>query len=229
MTGYHMAKSDMDSVEVLLTSNWFKSFKFKTILDVGANNGQFAKSVRKAMPAVKIVSFEPIPNECDALKTAFKGDQNYKVHQLALGSEKGETKFLVNDFSPTSSLLEQSDLQKEYYPVTGDSKEIDVVIDRLDNVINIGSADQNVLLKIDVQGFENEVIKGAEGALDQIAMIYVECSFKEFYKGQPLFNDVYNLLFSKGFVFRGIGDQLMAGAKGEPTQIDAIFINKKFE
>ncbi len=229
ITGYQLVKASRDHVFDLLGSKWFKSFDFKTVLDVGANNGQFAKSTRKAMPHIRIISFEPIPRECEALKNAFGEDKNYQVFQMALGSEKGETKFLVNEFSPTSSLLEQSDLQKEYYPITGESTEISVTINRLDNVLELRKEDQNVLLKIDVQGFEKEVLLGAEGLLDKIALIYVECSFKEFYKGQPLFHEIYELLYKKGFVFKGVGDQLMAGKKGEPTQVDAIFVNQKFE
>ena len=59
-------------------------------------------------------------------------------------------------------------------------------------------------------------------------MIYIECSFKEFYKGQPLFDDIYRLLYAEGFIFKGVVDQLNAGKNNEPTQIDAIFVRKNF-
>ncbi|MCB9197891.1 MAG: FkbM family methyltransferase [Flavobacteriales bacterium] len=227
LIGYQLSKANRDHVEELFVSKWFKTFNFNTVIDVGANNGQFARSVRIAMPEVKIISFEPIPEECSALKNSFKDDRNYVVHQLALGKEAGQTNFLVNDFSPTSSLLEQTDLQKEYYPVTGNSKKIEVNIERLDTVLSVDELTGGVLLKVDVQGFEDQVLIGAENILSKVDLIYVECSFKEFYKGQPLFHDIYELLHEKGFVFMGIGDQLKAGKKGEPTQIDAIFVNSK--
>lgn len=226
LTGHQLTKSNVDQVSNLFVTKWLRSFDFKTIIDVGANSGQFAKSVRRVLPSAKIISFEPIPRECETLRDYFKEDKNYELYQMALGQETGTTNFLLNDFSPTSSLLEQTELQKEFYPITGDSKEIEVKIERLDKVIGPKQLIGNTLLKIDVQGFEDQVIKGATEILSSVKLIYVECSFKEFYKGQPLFHEIYELLHELGFDFRGVGDQLNAGRTGEPTQVDAFFLNR---
>lgn len=227
ITGYHLAKSGKDKVTELFASKWINSLGIKTVIDVGANAGQFAKSVRMAMPNVKIISFEPIPLEYKNLINQFKGDKNFESYQYALGDTEIETEFELNEFSPTSSLLEFTDAQKEYYPVTGENKKIKVQVKRLDKLIMPDSIEKNICLKVDVQGFEDKVLLGASALLDRVVFIYVECSFKEFYKGQPLFDDIYKLLTSRGFVFQGVGDQLNTGLKGEPTQIDAFFINSK--
>ncbi len=224
--GYHITKSNQSEVVDLLNSKWIKQFNIKTVVDIGANAGQFAHKVRKALPNVAIISFEPIPSEFKLLIENFKNDTNFKGVQKAVGNENGKITFELNDFSPTSSILPISDLQKEYYPNTGAVTKLDVEITKLDTFfINVEIAEP-IMLKIDVQGFEDKVILGSSNFLKKVAIVYIECSFKEFYEGQPLFDDIYTLMKTNNFIFKGVGEQLNAGKLGEPTQIDAIFINK---
>ena len=223
--GYHLSKSNKSGVVELFESKWMKSFNLKTILDVGANTGQFAKQVRKAMPHVNIISFEPIPDEYKKLKDSFKEDANFKAYKLAISDIEEIAEFELNDFSPTSSLLEFSDKSDEYHPLIGESKTIKVEVKRLDQLEEIKALEPNVLLKIDVQGLEDKVILGSHAILSKVKVIYVECSYIEVYKNQPLFEDIYKLLNDKGFLFRGIADQLNGGRNFEPIQIDAIFVN----
>ncbi len=227
-TGYSFSKSNLNPVIVFFQSKWAQTLNIKTVIDVGANAGQFAESVRKANPNINIISFEPLPSEYQKLTSLFKNDMKFQSYQCALGENEGTVSFMQNDFSPTSSLLEFTSLQKDFYPATGENKKIEVKISRLDEIIKIPELQKNILLKIDVQGFEDNVIKGAKGILNNILMIYIECSFKEFYKGQPLFDDIYRLLYAEGFIFKGVVDQLNAGKNNEPTQIDAIFVRKNF-
>lgn len=224
-TGYILTKGKEDKVSVLFRSKWFEVLNIRSVIDVGANSGQFAKSVRSAIPDADIISFEPIPKEAERLKRDFAKDSHFKLFQYALGNENATVPFEVNEFSPTSSLLSHTNLQKEYYPITGKTNKIEVEVKRLDEVIKSNELKPNILLKIDVQGFEDKVILGAEKLLPSVAIIYVECSFKKFYENQPLFNDIYQLLLKYNFEFRGIGDSLHSGQKNEPVQVDAIFIN----
>lgn len=224
ISGYHLAKSSPNPVVDLFNSNWIKSMQLGTVIDVGANAGQFAKSVRAAMPAVQIISFEPIPAEYKKLNQAFAGDGNFTSYQCALGDETGTVAFQENEFSPASSIIETTGLQKEYYPVTGTTKLIEVEIARLDDKLKSSRLRKQVFLKIDVQGYEDRVIRGATELLRDVSVVYVECSFRQFYKDQPLFQDIYDLLRQQGFEFRGIGDQLKAGKNAEPVQIDALFV-----
>jgi len=226
-TGYQLTKPLRNSLEILLKSPWFQSFQFKTVIDVGANVGQFAKVVRAAMPTTQIYSFEPIPKDFEILKNKFIGDGKFKAINKAVGNTEGTVTFEVNDFSPTSSILPTTQLQKDFYPITGEVQKIEVPITTLDQFSSELELKGLILLKIDVQGFEDKVVLGAQSFLTKVAVVYVECSFKEFYQGQPLFNEIYQLMLSNGFEFRGVGDQLNAGANGEPTQVDAIFVNQK--
>ena len=194
------------------------------MLDVGANEGQFANNARNRLPNAKIVSFEPIPEAYNVLCQRFKDDNNFQAFNIGFGHRKEKRSFLQNSFSPVSSILEFLPSQKEFYPRTKDSTTIEISLHRLDEFIQNLEVESNVLLKIDVQGFEDKVLQGASSILDRIKVIYIECSFMKFYKGQPLFDDIYEFLLEKGFSFRGVADQLNAGVIDEPTQIDAVFI-----
>jgi FkbM family methyltransferase len=226
--GYQLTKPQRNGLEILFKSKWFQSFQFKTVIDVGANVGQFAKVVRQAMPNVQIISFEPIPKDFELLKSKFTDDSKFLAINKAVGNENGAVSIAVNDFSPTSSILPTTQLQKDFYPITGEVQKIEVPIITLDEFSKENEILGNILLKIDVQGFEDKVILGAKNFLSKVVVVYVECSFKEFYEGQPLFHEIYQLMVENGFEFRGVGDQLNAGKTSEPTQVDAVFVNKKF-
>jgi FkbM family methyltransferase len=225
--GYHLAKSNVNPVELLFGSAWFKKLAITHVIDVGANRGQFALQVKKVIPKVNVISFEPIPADYLILKQKFAALENCIAHNLAVGEKDGEIQFEINDFSPTSSILKTTILQKEYYPITGEVTKVTVAMTTLDSFFkNYTTLKGNILLKIDVQGYESFVLKGAKNFLNQVKIVYIECSFKEFYKDQALFHELYSELHNLGFEFRGVGDQLKAGKNYEPVQIDAIFINK---
>jgi len=223
--GYHLAKSNIDKVEKLFSSKWMKSFNFSTVIDIGANSGQFSQSIRKAMPYIPIIAFEPIDAEYNKLMSKFRKDNNFQAYNIALGNKTGVIDFEINEFSPTSSFLEYTDNQRSYFPITGKTKKSKVKIKKIDDVLKFKNND--VLLKIDVQGFEKEVILGGLELLKHVSVIYIECSFKEFYKDQPLFEDIHNILSQNSFYFRGIGDKLEGNSDEEILQVDAIFIKEK--
>jgi hypothetical protein len=78
------------------------------------------------------------------------------------------------------------------------------------------------LLKIDVQGFEMEVLRGAVEILSSFSSIYVECSFIELYSGQALINETIEFLYSAGFALAGLFNQTTDSC-GRPVQADVLF------
>ena len=86
--GYKVVPAvDEDGMDKL--SRWMKEQKFKSILDIGANEGQFATKIRKLFPDAFIHSFEPLPHVYEKLKENFTADQNFAAYNFALGREKG--------------------------------------------------------------------------------------------------------------------------------------------
>lgn len=213
-----------------LNRQWLVKGNIKTVLDVGANKGQFAKLARAVFPDAAIYSFEPLPDCFDELKVVMPGDANFFCYNKAAGSSESTLEFFRSVHSPSSSFLQMEDLHKEAFPESSEGQvqqAIQVPVTTLDIFYNEVKPQKNILLKIDVQGFEAEVIKGANEMLAQVEVIVLEMSLQKLYKGQPLFHDVYMMMYNHGFRYHGNISQMLHIDTGEVVQLDAIFIKEK--
>jgi len=174
-----------------------KEYTARSYIDVGANKGQFALAILNIHPNAKLISIEPLDKPFNTLKKIFKNNINVKCIQSACG--KSEKKLLMNISAKddSSSFLEISSAQIEHFPGTHMVERRDIDVMPLDKLIQLEDIERPIFLKIDVQGFELEVLQGTN--LNCIDYIYVESSMKELYKGQPLFNEVNNYLISRNF------------------------------
>ena len=114
----------------------------------------------------------------------------------------------------------------QHFSFVKPEKEIEISVDRLDNVFDNAPLRQPYLVKIDVQGFEKEVIAGGAKVLGDADMVIVEASFKELYKKQVLFDELYECMRKLGFKYCGSIDQLFSPINGEILQADALFIKE---
>ena len=128
-----------------------------------------------------------------------------------------------SSWHPASSFREMSTIHKKNYPHSSEYEEIEVTIDILDNILQSESLNKNILIKMDVQGFEDEVIKGGVSIFKKARVVIVEVSFIELYKEEPLFHGIYSLLISMGFEYKGSLKQSM-DKKDESRQ---AFIERK--
>ena len=115
-------------------------------------------------------------------------------------------------------------MHKTNYPHSADHEEIEVTIDTLDSILLPDSLEENILIKMDVQGFEDEVIKGGKEVFNAAKIIIVEVSFETLYKDEPLFDGVYSLLKPLGFNYVGNLKQSVNKENGKYLQADCIFI-----
>jgi FkbM family methyltransferase len=191
------------------------------VVDVGANRGQFALDVRQAAPQARILSFEPLPSEADVFRTIFLGQRNVELIEAALGSSKGSAKLHVAGAADSSSLLQIGRLQEQLFPGTGEVNLVEVKVDVLDEVLREVDLADRALLKIDVQGYELEVLKGALNSLSRFRWVYVELSFVELYVSQPLAHEVMALLVTHGFGIVDAGSPTRS--KGRTIQQDYLF------
>jgi len=129
-----------------------------------------------------------------------------------------------NHFTPSSSILPMARKHRQEFPFTTNSEAVSVEVRRLDDVASRLSLEDNVLIRIDVQGFEDRVIRGGEHTISKAMMVIIEVSFVQLYEGQPLFANLYDSLRRLGFCYRGSMGQLLSPTNGEPLQADAIFI-----
>lgn len=206
---------------------WIHELNIDTILDIGANVGQAAINFCTLFPAAQVHSFEPIPDCFAQLKRVATAFSNLSVHNFALGNETGQIDFHQNAYSPASSILTMSDDHIRSYPKTTESSIISVPIRRLDDVgAKLNLSDQNrMLVKIDVQGYEKNVLAGGAQVIKQARMIVVETSIRSLYEGDSSFRELYYTLSDYGFDYHGSLEQLIDPKTGAVLQQDAIFVN----
>jgi FkbM family methyltransferase len=191
-----------------------------TVLDVGASHGQFARFALHRWPDAVIHCFEPLPEAVASLESLPRN--RVKVSRLALSSEASEAELHVSARSDSSSLLPIGQRQAEEFPGTHEAGLIPVRQERLDSVLSSVDLRSPILLKIDVQGAELDVLKGAVATLQALNVVYVECSFVELYDGQALAGEVVEFLQRTGFQMRGVYNTAK-GRGGHCIQADLLF------
>jgi FkbM family methyltransferase len=205
---------------------WLSDFAIKSVLDIGANTGQFAAQIHKVFPEAMIYSFEPLFDCFTALMKNTQHIRKIKPYMLALGDFNGETYINKNDFTPSSSILDMSDSHKELFPHTRNTTKEKAKMMRLDDVVvefDI-AINRDVLIKLDVQGYEDRVVLGGRKTFSEARAIIAETSFVELYQHQVLFDGLYLLLKDLGFVYVGNLKQLVHPSSGKPIQADAVFV-----
>lgn len=201
---------------------FFKNQNFNTIVDVGANTGQFSLVMRKNFPRAKIIAFEPLKKPYSIYKSVFFDDANIRVINSAIAPHNGVAKIFVSEKDDSSSLLEISELQNEVFPGTSAVDTEEVSTGPLALFINKEEIKGRALLKLDVQGFELEVLKGSEDLLTLFDMVYCECSFYELYTGQALAPSIITFMKDKNFVLHGFNN-VQYDTDGRTIQADFVF------
>ncbi|GAF99123.1 unnamed protein product, partial [marine sediment metagenome] len=206
---------------------WLKELNIQTVFDIGANTGQFASMIHNVLPEALIYSFEPLEDCYRQLCTNMRGASKFKAFNFALGDRDKETEIYHDTYSPSSSLLQISKLHKKVFPFTGQRTIENVKVKRLDQVIDDLNLElkKNILLKIDVQGYEDKVILGAQKSILEAKAVLAETSYHALYEGQPLFDTIYDMLRQRGFEYMGNLEQIKNPLNGTVLQSDSIFIN----
>lgn len=191
-----------------------------TLLDAGANKGQFSLAFRALRPDAHIVAFEPLPEAADIFDRMFSRDQLTQLQRVALGGTEGLAKFHIADRADSSSLLKPGEGQERAFGVRS-ARTVQAPVKRLDACVDFAALPHPIFLKVDVQGGELGVFEGCD-QLSAVDFIYVELSFVELYIGQPLFEDVTAYLSGRGFKTIGVFNQVVTDEFG-PTQVDVLF------
>lgn len=194
-----------------------KGLEFSTIIDGGANKGQFARAATEVYPEADIISFEPLPDVARRLRENLKDRSQVTVHELALGARDDTIQFFRQAYTLASSALRPASEAE-----AGDVLSIDVRAARLDTVLDGITLRRPSLLKLDLQGYELEALHGAPRTLQTIDYVLMEMSFSEGYEGEPGFVEVLDFMRDAGFIFIGPIDALIQ-ADGEVIQMDGLF------
>jgi FkbM family methyltransferase len=195
----------------------------KTVIDVGANVGQFTVACAKMFPGASIHSFEPLPGCVRQLQRNVGGLDGVRVYPLALGEASGEVTMHVNSHSQSSSVLALGKRHRSAFP---DAREIDAIkvnMSTLDLAMRPIPLEHPVLLKLDVQGYEAQVLQGAAETLDRVDYVLLETSFRPLYEGEKTFSEIARSMEQRGFEFLRPVGWLSEPHNGEVLQMDALF------
>lgn len=206
---------------------WLQNMNINTVIDVGAHKGEFALQLHQLLPTARFYCFEPLPDIFLELKANLKDLQTFTVFNFAIGDRQGELAMYRSDFSPSSSLLKMAELHQKSFPYTSGEKLETVKVKTLNQIGTEIRLEDNILLKIDVQGYEDRVIRGASNIIERSKVVIVETSFFELYEKQVLFGDIYRLLNEQGFIYSGTWEETKSPIDGIPLQQDSIFIKKE--
>ena len=203
---------------------WLRENDIKTVIDVGGHKGEFASAIRAILPDAQIYSFEPLPECYQKLSKRLMKYEKFKAYRVALGELRKEVTFWECAFTKSSSILSMTNLHKKTFPWTSNNTALTVQMEKLDDYIDRINLEKKIILKLDVQGYQDKVLKGGKQILKKIDFVLVETSFKTLYEGEPTFDAIYKLLIEEGFKYAGNFDQMLSPLDQTIMQADALFI-----
>jgi FkbM family methyltransferase len=196
-----------------------------TVLDVGANIGQYASALRASGYRGAIVSCEPLSDAFAHLVRRATHDPRWHAVRTAVGAEPGSAQINISANSYSSSLLTMTAAHTSAAPgsetVATETVPVTTVADL---VAERGIDPEKTLLKIDTQGYEAPVLDGAGPLVGKLAAVSLELSFVPLYAGQQLFDDLVARLCGAGYLLYGLEGGFGDRRTGRMLQCDGLFV-----
>ena len=225
MLGMEVRRFTSVSDPMLMIDRFARKSGAKTVIDVGANVGQFGCALVEAGWDGGILSFEPLPGEHAQLKQLAARHPRWQVGpRVAIGRERGTANINIAGNSVSSSLLAMLDTHLASAPQSAFVGTEEVAVVPLDEAVAAAGAEAPFLLKIDVQGLEADVIAGAAVTLARSTVVYLEMSLQPLYGGETLFDEISASLRRAGLRCAGLFPGHFDAEKGEVLQVDGIFL-----
>jgi FkbM family methyltransferase len=200
--------------------------RINLVIDIGANQGQYASDLRTFGFKGKIISFEPLTSAFEILKKKSEGDSSWEVINSAIGDKDEDSIINISSNSFSSSILDMhenhiTDADKNVYYTGTES----IKIKRLDSIFDqyVNSSRDTIFLKIDAQGYEDKILAGAKDCLQYIKGLQIEMPLIELYKGQTLFYPLLQNLYNLGFKLQGLEQGFHHPDTLELYEMDGIF------
>jgi len=204
-----------------------KNNKIDIILDVGANVGLYHSICRKNGYKGLILCFEPVLSAFNILESNIMIDKMAHCFNTALGSFDGETTINVSNNLESSSILQ---MEERHLTAEKNSIYLDIQICKITTldifIKNYPILSSNIMLKIDAQGYEMEVLKGTINSMHQLKIIQLEMSLVSLYKGEVLFLEMCQFIYSLGFRLFSLENGFSDSLTGQLMQVDGIFVRE---
>jgi FkbM family methyltransferase len=212
-TGQPSASGDMDRA---LRHLHAKGFRPSTVLDVGAAKGYWSVVASGVWPAAEYFMVDPLPQSEPALRELCDRDPRFRYLLVAVGAEPGETQINVPPDPDSSSLLGDPDPDP--------ARRQTVEIETLDRLIAAGRVAPPQLVKLDVQGFELNVLAGGAALFASAEVFIVECNLFEFMPGCPRLHEIVGHMAGRGFYPFDLAGTLRRPFQDDLGQVDVVFV-----
>lgn len=224
-SGYDITRFKPASHPIARRQRFLKIYQIDTVLDVGANTGQFAFELRHDMGYKnKILSFEPLSTAFSILQKNANGDDAWEVFNHALGDLELTTEINVAANSESSSLLPMLPSHLKSAPQSQYIGKEQISVKTLDQIFPALCQDaRNIYLKLDTQGFEKNVLLGAASSLGRIDTVQMELSLVPLYNNQMLFSEMHAFMIERGYTLIAVEDGFSDPNSGQVLQADGIF------
>jgi FkbM family methyltransferase len=195
------------------------------VLDVGANDGGYALELRHGGYRGRIWSYEPLHEAFADLNRAAAGDDLWKTANCACGAKAGSALINVAKNSASSSLLPMLQACSRNAPDAAYISQETISVCSLDDSVMFSlSPEDKVWLKIDTQGYEAEVLKGATRLIPHVRALECELSLVPLYDGQLLIDEMMSMIYQLGFRMVSVAPVFSEPATGYALQIDGTFL-----
>jgi FkbM family methyltransferase len=194
------------------------------VLDVGANIGQYARSLLRMGYRGRIVSFEPLPSARRRLEANARGVPGWQIVPVALGDFDGQSTINVAGNSQSSSLLAMLPQHVAAAPESAYVSAEVVEVRRLDSLFSEHCrAGERCFLKLDVQGFEQAVLRGARESLARCVGVQLEMSLMPLYEGEATFTELLAQMADHGYSLMWLENGFVDPHSGRLLQLDGVF------
>ncbi len=204
----------------------FTRNRIRTIVYVGAHVGDTALALDEAFAGRRFVLLEPAPKIYRQLSANVADRPNMTCLNVAAGASQGLHEFFLDNSPAASSLLPYESIALDEFPFLGHVSKISVPVRPLDAIVSdyslLGQVD---MLIMDVQGYEDEVLRGAERTVESCRIVVSELSLQALYAGSSTFDSVYQGLARRGYCLRFLLNPL-EGVNHRILQIDGVFVRE---
>jgi FkbM family methyltransferase len=224
LLGLRLSRITVASSAELRRMTFLATRKIDTVVDIGANSGQFGMEVMNAEFRGRVISFEPLASAFSALRRTAAAYPKWEVYNVGIGDIDGSLTLNVADNSASSSLRKISHHYSDPGRLFKYVGQENVHIRKLDSILADQLSEGNRLfVKIDVQGFEGEVLAGMTACLKNVEIIEIELTLKEIYAGQATFDSLHTAISHMGYRLIAIAPVITDRDSGELLQLDATY------
>lgn len=227
--GYELIRRRRHPTSIIHILNLINHYKIDLVLDVGANYGRFGKKLRDEGYGGEIHSFEPVSRTFELLSETCLNDQNWFAHKMAIGDACGQETINITESSDLSSFLNPNEFGKDEFKKINVVQRETVEVRTIDRFITTQIADfdkKQILLKMDTQGYDLKVFKGALNTIAYIVCMLSEISVVPIYSDMPHYLDSLKEYEQYGFVVSGLYP-ITRRENLSIIEMDCILINSK--